>query len=261
MSSAPSWVLVSTDRWHAWGVGSYQTVCGKVSTRDLSKRPAKAIADAPPEGAVVCLLCERAIGSTNIPCSTKKPLGGVAGVWLGLLRKHLLHVRARVAEPTLRELATRLSMIGAPGDPSTVVIYDQIRALLLTPRYQRRRGPFTVMQITRLKEALEALPPTTEALHHVATATKMWRRITGRQISSSERFKADTVVRTMLQVPNPEAYIEHLYSRGLYDLALMFHPNTLESRKKDAALRGVFGGGSEYARRTAVQLAAQIVKE
>ncbi len=230
----------------------------------MRKYPAKSIAMVLPEGAVTCGTCRRKLGLVQgVPNGAtvgETQATAHTGAWLGLLRRHLTRVRARVAEGTLRELAERLSAVGGTGDAEAVAVYEQVRMLLLTPRVHTTRGR-TVMKITRLKETLEALPPDAEALSHVASTMALWRRVTGREMTRSERFRPDTVVRAMLAVPTPEPYIKHLHDKGLSALALMFHPNTLEARRGDAALRGVFGGGGEYFEDTLDQLDAQIVME
>ena len=65
----------------------------------------------------------------------------------------------------------------------------------------------------------------------------------------------------MLAIPAPDPYIQHLHSKGLTNLALMFHPNTLERRKKDSAVRGVFSGGGDYWEQASDQITAKVIGE
>ncbi|KKK42766.1 hypothetical protein LCGC14_3169520, partial [marine sediment metagenome] len=237
-------------------------VCGTVTADDLRITAAKQIKNVLPMGEVMCGSCARSLGPrAPIPTDPEGKLDAQACSWLALLRKHLIRARVRVRVAELRALATRLAAVGPTTDPDAVAVYEQIRVLLLTPR--RHKGPkgHTVMRISHLREALKSLGPTPQALLHVAAAMKAWRRITGREVNRGERFRADTVVASMLAVPAPAPYIQHLHTKGLSNLALMFHPNTLEHRKKDAAIRGIFSGSGDYMQRTADQLSAQIIKD
>jgi hypothetical protein len=139
----------------------------------------------------------------------------------------------------------RLADVGTPSDPEAVAVYEQLRTLLLTPRFRRRNGRST-LQITHLREALDALPPDAAVLRQVAETMRLWQKITGRSVKQ-DRFQADRVIKTMLEVPEPEAYIRHLDAQGLPHFAAMFHPNTLERARKAPALRGVFDArNTEY---------------
>jgi hypothetical protein len=255
-----TWVQTQTKKWHAWATGGERTLCGKLSRIDLQMKAARAIAALLPEGAVVCHLCRRAVPEVALVVDpkTKHLEDPVAAAWLPILNAHFARYGLRVALPTKHTLATRLATLGSPGDPQADALYNHLRALLLTPR-PRRGGR---LSLGRLKEALDALPPDPQALNHIAAAVKAWCRITGREMErGGERFKTDTVITTMLAVPDPEAYIRHLHSQGLTALAQMFHPSTLDNHRTDAALRGVFGGSNEYWNRTANQLAAQVVTD
>lgn len=257
-----TWLQLRTKKWHAWPHGGTRSVCGTVTADDLRITAAKQIKAVLPVGEVMCGSCARSLGSrAPTPTDPKGRLDAQACAWLALLRKHLVRVRVRVRVAELRALATRLAAVGPTADPDAVAVYEQIRVLLLTPRRHKRRNGHTVMKITHLREALEALGPTPQALIHVAAAMKAWRHITEREVSRGERFRADTVITSMLAVPAPTPYIQHLHAKGLSNLALMFHPNTLERRKKDAALRGIFSGSGDYMQRTADQLAAQILTD
>ena len=256
-----NWVLVTTKKWHAWPVGARRSYCGTVTVDDLSTTPAVAIAPQLPEGAVVCGSCAPHAGlSVPIKKKGQRKLNTQGAAWLGYLRRHLVRVGARAAERELRAVAAHLANVGPTTDAAALAVFEQIRALLLTPRRHRTINGVTVMKITRLREAVKALPPETKALHHLAEALRTWRRITGRDVKG-EKFRPDTVIKAMLEVPAPEAYIEYAHSKGLSPLALMFHPNTIKNCRTHSAVRGIFGGSVEYAQHTADQLAAQIIED
>ena len=256
------WILHKTGKWHAWPKGGRRSKCGTLTLDDLRVLPARRIVQVLPNGAVVCGTCGRMVGKVASTTAGRMKLGGSASAWLGHLRKHLMRVRVQIRDSTLRDLARRLGEVGPPEDPQAIATYDQIRVLLLTPQRHLKRDGHTIQKITRLKEALALLPKDDpQKLHHVAETMRLWRRITGRTVGAREKFRADTVVASMLEVPTPEPYIKHLHSMGLSNLALMFHPNTIERRKSDAAVRGVFSGSSDYMQHTAAQLDAQIITD
>ncbi|KKN36940.1 hypothetical protein LCGC14_0768630 [marine sediment metagenome] len=238
-------------------------MCSTVSVITLRATPAKNIVHTLPEGARICKSCARALGpGAELPRVKKPTLDPQTVDWLREVNTHLARFHLVVAEPVRRKLAKRLSALGPLTSPDAVDAYNQIRVLLLTPRRHRRdKGHAGGMKIVGLSKALDALPPDAKSLHHVAESMRLWRHITGRSVDQSERFRADTVITSMLQVPSPEAYIRHLHTSGFSSLAGMFHPNTLERRRKDASLRGVFAGSEDYMQHTAAQLDAQVVKD
>lgn len=262
------WVRVSASNrrpWHAWPKGGQSSMCGTLTATKLHTTPLRSVTHTLPEGAVVCRLCVRALGPGTVltsPAKGHRPLDKQTEGWLITLNAHLARYHLIVAAPLRLELAKRLASIGPTTDAHAVDVYEQIRELLLTPRLHRRdSGKGGGMKIVGLRDALKALPPDARSLNQVAASMKMWRHITQRSVDKGERFHVDTVITAMLEVPAPEPYIRHLHGRGLSSLAVMFHPNTLKARSKDAALRGVFGGTKDYWARTAAQLATQVVKD
>jgi len=259
------WLLASRSvTWHAWAGGAGRSLCGALTRDDLSTHPALKILPAPPaaltNGEKWCVNCSRksAVASPT-PAAT---LGGAAGEWLGFLRRHCRRAHVHLAETDEHALALRLTALGSPEDAEACALFEQIRDLLLTPRFiagvaRRQR----VQTIVGLKDALAVLPSQRAALVHIAGAMRAWRRITGRAVGPTTRFNARTVISTMLEIPAPEAWITHLKREGVDELAMLFHPNSLARHRKDAALRGVFGGGSAYWDKTAEQLEAQIVTD
>jgi len=239
------WLEFRSGRWHAWPVGGRSSLCGTITRESLRKAPAKQILRMLPTDAPACISCtRRRLGRTPIVQKQQLAKGSVTAQWLSYLRRHLITKRIKISTKNELLLAGHLATIGAPSEPKATFVYEQIRTLLLTPRPQivasrGGRGTSRMYKITRLKEALAALPPTTTALLHVAQGMALWRKITGRSVDSKvEKFQTDTVVETMLAVPNLEAYIRHLHNKGWSSLAQMFHPNTLARSQQEPALRG-----------------------
>lgn len=229
--------------WHAWPKGGASTVCGRVNVQNLRNAPAKQILPQLPPGAPLCGSCTRRRTVRGGKRIVILEHGSDAAAWLAFLRRHLIAKRIKIGAPNERTLAKHLASCGPPTDPKAVAVYNQIRTLLLTPRRQKakgRGGQDTVMyKIIGLKETLAALPPDATSLQHVANAMHLWRKITGRVVDPRfERYRTETVIETMLAVPNLEAYIIHLHNQGWSSLAQMFHPSTLSRARKAPALRG-----------------------
>ncbi len=241
MADALFWILCRSGLWHAWPQGGNSSLCGCVTKEDLRKAPAKQIVRTLPKEALVCKCCTRSrLGRSA--AARMLPKGSVAAQWWAYLRRHLITQRVHISTANGRLLAKHLAAVGSPTDTAAVAVYEQIRTLLLTPRPQRvrtRNGHSQMYKVTRLKEALAALPPTAASLQHVANAMQLWRRITGRGVNSkTERYRTDTVVETMLAVSNLEAYIRSQHNLGRSSLAQMFHPSTLTRAAKNPNLRG-----------------------
>lgn len=107
--------------------------------------------------------------------------------------------------------------------------------------------------VLRLKNLIEKLPPDTDALRRVVTAIRCWRRIVGASAPAGH-YRADNVVDVILQIPDIEPYVQHLYDRGFTHLGTVFHPNVLTRAKKEGALRGVFAGSNKHWERIRDQL-------
>lgn len=254
------WVLHRSGNWHAWPPRGLRSMCGTVTLDDLRVTPAQRIANTLPNGATLCGSCSRRLGPLA-PATCVAGVSSSVGEWLGFLRRHLKRAGVDLARRDEIDLAERLTTLGPPSSAEARAAFDYIRELLLTPRYNRRAGGRVTQKVTRLRETLALLPPDPQALAHVVAAMRAWRQITGRAVERATRFRPDTVVATMLEIPAPEAYIRHLHAKGLTELAMIFHPNTLARHKGDASLRGLFGGSAEYWERTAAQLAAQVVSD
>lgn len=250
--TALNWILNGTGKWHAWPRGGRATMCGRINIEHLRVTPAKQITHEKPTGAL-CEACARKTGLTeHAACGDTR-----TSAWAGQIRRHLAHVRARVADVLVVQLAARLAEIGAPTERNAQSVFEQVQALLLRPVWTRKAyvGGRTrsFARLPNLKEALEKLPPNTKALQRVADTLLCWRRITNRE-PNVDRYRVDRVIEVMLQIPAPEPYITHLFARGHPHLAFMFHPNTLLRAKKETALRGVFAGSTDYWDHTQSQL-------
>ncbi len=184
---------------------------------------------------------------------------GVTGAWLGYLGRHLTRVRATASRDDLMTIAALLAEIGSPDDQRACEVCEQIQALLLTPMEspwarKHRKQPIA---LPSLAAALALLQPRSGSLAAVATIFRCWRNVMGRQELGN--FRADKVIGVMLQIPEPEQYLQYLKTNGLEPLGVAFHPNVLERAKRSMELRGLFKGSGEYWNRTAEQL--NIVKD
>lgn len=141
------------------------------------------------------------------------------------------HLR-RPADEMVRRLAALVCVVGPPGDKEASGVYKALVALF---GYDRRQS--------RWRPAAEALPPDPAVLHRVAACVQEYRRQVARGRDgpsiSSARFRLDEVVKTMVQIPNPEAYVADCVAGGLHHPGAIFHANTLEYARKK--FRGAFG--------------------
>lgn len=237
------WVL--TNKWHAWPSGGQASVCTHLTKLRLAQNPAKKIQQAVPT-ADDHPICKTCAAKTGVQATQPQDLNEIETAWVRHIGIHLAriakgHGRGDAHTKIKRLIAIRLATIGPPSDPEALAVYEQIQMLVLTPRrIQGARRSTTTLTYKYVKEALDMLPPDPAKLRHVATTMKLWRQITGQNVSTSSKFHADTVIRSMLQISNPEAYIRHLEEQGFNSLAGMFHPNTLERAKRDTSLRGAF---------------------
>jgi len=186
------------------------------------------------------MVCQQHVGNVPLP----EDIPPITAAWMGLIRRHLTTTHSQLPLPDVQLLAERLTLLGSPDNPDVQAVYRQIQTLLLTPMYVRRTTGGGTRRITHLRDALEKIPPDAQSLTHLATTMAIYRRVTGRALSR-DKFRRDRVVETMLAIPDPEAYITRLHDQGLSNIAAMFHPNTLEHRKKDPSLRGVFHDGMD----------------
>lgn len=248
------WIQVQNKTWHAWPMGGRRTCCGRVNVEHLRAQPARAIRPAVPEGhrVVVCKACEH---STADVMPRSPGASTVVLQWERYLWRCLERTRARVPHAVLRTLAERLAEAGTPLDPAACELYVEVQALMLRPVRMRPRGSTkTITTIPHLQAAVNLLPVNEQALARIAHAIRCWRQVTQREVNSDERYHTDRVITTMLQIPDPALYIQHLHDRGLQNIAVIFHPNTLARARKDTALRGIFAGSHAYWERTSSQL-------
>ena len=141
---------------------------------------------------------------------------------------------------------------GPPDDPAALELFEQVKQLLLTPMRVRGETGKERMQLVGLRASLELLQPRSGSLQAVAAIFRTWRTIMGGR--DPGHFRADKVIAVMLQVPDAETYLQHLKARGLEPLGVAFHQNVLERAKKEPTLRGLFGGSTDYWKRTQEQL-------
>ncbi len=244
------WIQTSTGKWHAWSAGKTATMCNRIDADDLRKYPAQRISVELPQDQDVCVLCAKRTGITS--CS----MDPITSAWIVVIRMHLSHIHARLHDKLIIQMAQRLGEVGMPNSYEGKQVFDEIKFLLLRPLRESRRSVTghcrTISTFPHLKDALEKIP-NAQALQQVALAIRAWRNLASSD-PSTQRFRPDRVIDTILQIPEPDPYIRHLKARGLHALAAIFHPNTLERAKKDPALRGLFSGSSDYWNATASQL-------
>lgn len=242
MTMTIHWIKQRRRRWHAWEHGSRASRCGRVNTSHLQQDPPDEIlTELQPEHlAEACKSCVRSVQGAGIP--ELRDESAVVRAWYGHLLRHARRVHARPGVQNLRTLTRLLAEVGAPDNHDAQVVYLNVRDLLIAG------GKNAV----GLKAALAKMPPSSGKLAQVAQAMEAWRKIVGRR--SLGRHRPDQVIETMLQVPEPEAYVRHLKARGFEQLSAVWHPNVLERARSTPSLRGLFGGGHQYWKETREQL-------
>lgn len=244
------WLLTHTGRWHAWPARAPSTLCGTLNIEDLRRHPAREIVPGlePQHRATACRSCLRQCEEAS-----PAPSGGddATAEWLGYLRLHAKRMHVVSAGRALEDLASMLGGAGRPTDKAAQELYDSIRILMLTPMRVGR-----VRRFHRMREALDLLRAEPDGLIRIGAAMLCWRTVVlnGGVPPREMRWRPDAVIKSMLQVPNPEPYVRHCAAKGLQALGVMWHPNVVARAKRDASLRGVFNGGSAYWDRTKSQL-------
>jgi hypothetical protein len=243
MKSEFAWARLPWEPWHAWPIGGKESLCGA-----LSKGTVRVFQDV--------LEASQSLPAQDVcaPCQNQLQ-------WLGLISRHLLAVRAKLAEDGRRALAARLAEIGSPEDVAAREVWVEMQQFLLAPwRCSRHNGngrSYTTTTLPCVDMALAIVAPGTQGLLRLAGALRTFRTVTG--VTSYGRYHADQVVQAVLEIPDIEAYVRHLKGRGLDSLAAVFHPNTLARARREPALRGVFAGTGAYWEATKDQL--NIVEE
>ena len=240
------WILYPTKkRYHAWRHGERESACGTLTVAHLKERAAADVVERLGEDQVPCGTCARIVGLGKLT-------GTASAAWLGFIVRHLKHKHCTAPRQDLEAVAELLVETGPPDDPAALELFEQVKVLLLTPMRIRTGTGKEYRRIVGLREALALLTPNTGKLAAVAAAFRCWRNAMGR--TDPGNFRADKVIRVMLQIPEPELYLNYLKARGLEPLGVAFHENVLARAKKEPELRGLFGGSSEYWKRTADQL-------
>jgi len=247
--AAMHWILYPTKkRWHAWRHGEKECICGTLTVAHLREHALSGVVNELTPDMVPCGSCKRILERGSSPASA----------WIGFIRRHIKHKHcAMPAQADLDAIAELLVETGTPDDPAAVELFTQVKDLLLTPMRIRTQTGKQTNRIVGLRESLALLAPRSGSLAAVAAIFRCWRNIMGRQ--DPGHFRADKVIGVMLQIPEPEQYLQYLKTNGLEPLGVAFHPNVLERAKKSTELRGLFGGSTEYWKRTAGQL--NIVKD
>lgn len=240
------WILYpAKKRWHAWRHGERESVCGTLTASHLRERAATSVLESLDDGMLPCGTCKRIVDMGS-------QAGSPAAAWLGFISRHLKHKHCTAPRQDLEAVAALLVETGPPDDPHALELFEQVKALLLTPMRVRAGNGKEYMRLVGLRDALALLAPRSGSLAAVAAIFRCWRNVMGRQ--DPGRFRPDRVIEVMLQVPEPEAYLKHMKARGLEPLGVAFHQNVLARAKKEPALRGLFGGSTDYMKQTADQL-------
>lgn len=259
--TGPRWILTARGTWHAWNATTQRSVCGAVNTEDLRRTPVRQIAAQAPAivgaGVRVCRVCAPTDAAGGKLLFAALPAAAVP--WDQAVSRYCAQGRMTVAVGVRHALAVRLAEAApSAGSVRGRQVFAVVRDLLLRPRNVawtqggRRRQHAC---LPYLAAAVAALPLGVQAVARVVDTVQMWQAITGLQVAN-ERYRAETVIQTMLQVPDTEkeTYMRQLHGRGLSALALMFHPATLERARRDTALHGAFSGSGEYWAQTQDQL-------
>lgn len=246
--SAPvvHWLLYpGKKRWHAWLHGDQESACGTLTAAHLQERPASNVVEQLADGQLPCGTCKRLVEMGS-------QAGPPAAAWLGFIVRHLKRKHCTAPRQDLEAVAALLVETGPPDDPAALELFEQVKSLLLTPMRVRAGNGKEYQRLVGLRDALAQLAPRSGSLAAVAAIYRCWRNVMGRQ--DPGHFRPDRVIEVMLQVPEPEAYLKHMKARGLEPLGVAFHPNVLARAKKEPALRGLFGGSTDYMKHTADQL-------
>jgi hypothetical protein len=147
--------------------------------------------------------------------------------WLRPMRLKRTREHLSISDPDLTALAGLLTLVGTPSSPEGKRVFYILQGLL----FQKRRTP-------RFRSAVQEIPPARERLLGLADVAKAFGDLNGPLDRAHCRI--DVVIRVMLQVPHPEAYLLHLRRKNMTALGVVFHPNTLTRVKKEA--RGLFSG-------------------
>lgn len=151
--------------------------------------------------------------------------------WTRLLthacRSHHIKVTDARRRPLTR-LAALLALVGPVRDAEAEEVYWALVALFMNSN-----------RAARWDLAIDAIPPTAEAVKRVAAAAMVYQQAhgtTGRTSLQGSHFKLDQVTEVMSQISNPKVYVELLKGQGFNLPGAVFHPNTLKQAKK--TLRG-----------------------
>lgn len=188
-------------------------------------------------------MCQNCRGAVNLP--PPAVVDGAVAAWTGYVRAHLRREGLRLAERDVLALAAHLAEVGPPTDAPARAVWEQVRVVLLTPLVKRGTDGRSVRTLAGVRAALAKLPPNGGAMTRVAAAMQCWRRVAGRTAALG-RYRPDRVVETMLQVPDPEPYVQQLNAQGVHQLARVWHPDTLARARRDPKLHGVFAGTGDY---------------
>ena len=247
---SPRWLRHAGEPWHGWLPGARASLCNEITLYDLATTPVAAAVSQLPTGAqdVLCPACAEKAGVCGLLSSE-----AVSALWEGLIRKQFKRHRLRLAaREDIEDFADLLSRLGPPSSPEAAYVWRHLVTVIFKPYKSRRTDAVSGKQriVTVLPSfksiVAQRLPPDPDKLRQVAETIALWCRVTGKN-PTEERFNPDKVIQTILEIPEPVAYVTRLKEvLESANLALMFHPTTLSRARKDPALRGLWWDGAKH---------------
>ena len=148
--------------------------------------------------------------------------------WVRPITAACRRARITVRVPSLTRLAALLTLIGAPDDPTACRVYYALRLLFMNKA-----------RISRWDSALDIIPAERSALVRIADCVSAYAVYADVNRLARARFRLDDVVRVMLQIPHPRAYIRAAARSKFLEPRALFHKNSLNvARKRQRGAQG-----------------------
>lgn len=148
--------------------------------------------------------------------------------WCKVIRNAVKMLRLNVSEHLVVRLAAHLALVGSPNDAEAQRVFWALKALFLveTRTHQWER-------------ALAVVPATKEGVQKIALCFQEYANVAGTLKWDSAKFDLVQVIRVMLEIPDPRAYIQHAARSDFLEPRALFHPSTFAAIKD--RLRGSMG--------------------
>lgn len=185
---------------------------------------------------------ERPAASRSVANRRPVEVNGSALYWSNRLR--LLakaNYTERVPPALLLKLAGLVALVGGPGSAEALQAHNTISCLFFPPKQVKRKDQD--LRISRWARAVEAIPPTAEALALLTLHVRTYDTIVRDNQLKMGNYKLDQVIACMIAVPAPEVYVKHVTAGGLTHPGVLYHPNTLEAARQQ--LPGALGRRAE----------------